>query len=370
VLFVTLVVRRRLDEVGATDAGSFVARASLRGQTPPLQRLALSGVVLVAALLLPLALDLSGLRRAQEMLALAIIFLSIVAVTGFSGHVTLGQAGFAGFGAFMAGRLHNGGLLFLGEVPMLAAMLLAAALCVPLGLAVGYPALRRKGLFLGLTTLALGLVLERFVFNNFQLTAGRLSIERPALPGVSLEGELAFYYFGVGLVLAAVALTRNLRSGRLGRILGAMRDSEAGAQAIGISLRNYKLFIFSASAFMAGLGGALLSQTARTFDPEQFITFNSLIWFAVVVVCGVTTIWGALLGAFVYTMLGALLGDAGISVLLIGLLALALGRLPGGLVGLLRGRGRSPSTTTEAVTERLEPSPLARHLLAEAEARP
>jgi hypothetical protein len=115
-----------------------------------------------------------------------------------------------------------------------------------------------------------------------------------------------------------------------------MRDSETAAISIGLDLRKYKLFIFSASAFLAGLGGSLITQRSGTFDGLSFLTLNSLFWFTVVVVAGVTSIYGALLGAFVFTLLGVLLGNEGLSFLIIGLAAILMGRLPGGLVGLLQ----------------------------------
>jgi ABC-type branched-subunit amino acid transport system permease subunit len=175
-----------------------------------------------------------------------------------------------------------------------------------------------------------------------------------------------------------ILLTVNLRSGRLGRILAAMRDSEEGAKSIGIPMRKYKLFIFSTSAFMAGIGGSLLSQSVGTFDPMTFLTFNSLLWFAVVVVAGLGSVYGALLGAFLFTMLGQFLGQSGLSILIIGLAALAMGRMPGGLVGLVSRWGSAtwvPKGLEQAYVTRgdpehvspngYRPSPLAQRILAE-----
>ena len=106
------------------------------------------------------------------MLALAVVFVSIVTVTGYSGHITLMSAAIAGMGSFFTGRLATGAFLGLPGVPVILAMILGALACVPVGLAAAYPALRRRGLFLGLTTLAFGLVIERYVFNSFYLNPG------------------------------------------------------------------------------------------------------------------------------------------------------------------------------------------------------
>src|SRR5205807_1615896 len=129
----------------------------------------------------------------------------------------------------------------------------------------------------------------------------------------------------------------NLRSGRLGRILGAMRDSETAAKAIGIDLRRYKLFIFAASSFIAGLGGALLSMADRAWDPSSFNPVFSLFWFVAITVAGISSLGGAVLAAVIFVMLPlAIHQDIQASVFFLGIAALFLGRLPGGLIGVCR----------------------------------
>lgn len=335
VLFGALLLNRQLDVVGEDGAGSLVARSTVAAR-----RRAPSGrdrnlVLGTAAVLLalPLALDPGSYPRAHEMVALTIVLLSIVAVTGLSGHITLGQAGFAGLGAFLTGRIAAGTFLGLPALPILVAMLLAALVCVPVGFLAGYPALRRRGLFLGLTTLAVSLVLSRYVFQNFFFNAPSvLRVARPAW----LTGDAAFYYYELVVLGLTVLLVRNLRAGRLGRILGAMRDSETAARSIGLDLRRYKLFIFSVSAAIAGLGGSLLTQAAGAFSAETYVPFFSLLWFAVVVVAGVTSAYGALLGAALVTMLNVVVDRPGVGFFVIGLAAVMLGQLPGGLVGIAR----------------------------------
>lgn len=337
VLLAALLLYRELDVIGGGGgASSFVARVSQAGISAGTRASTAVTVLLlaVAATALPFAIsgDLALMRNAHQMLALAVIFLSIVIVTGFSGHITLAQAGFAGLGALTAARLDGLG------VPVILAMVVGGLVCIPIGLIAGYPALRRRGLFLGLTTLALGLVLERGVLQNtyFVADAQAGGFDAPVLLGLDLGGDVPFYFYELGVLVLMVLLARNLRRGRLGRILGAMRDSEVAARSVALNLRTYKLFIFSVSAFMAGIGGALYSQASGAFSSQEFITLNSLLWFAVVVVAGVASIYGALLGAFLFTLLGALLGEQGLSTLIVGVAAVSLGRLPGGLVGAIR----------------------------------
>lgn len=334
VLFGALVAFRRLDEVGDTGAtgqglvlGGF-GRRSVSGAGSA------AGVILtVMALAAPFLLGSADLRLAQVLLALIVIFVSIVCITGYSGHLTLGQASIAGLGAFFSARAANS-----LDLPVLLAMLVGAFAALCAGVLAGYPALRRKGLFLGLTTLGLALIIDRFVFNAklFQGGPGGLLVERPSLFGLDLSGDRAFYFFELVVVGLVLVLAHNLRSGRLGRVLAAMRDSETAAQAVGIGLRRAKLFVFCVSSAMAGIGGALLTQANQNWDTTTFNPIFGLFWFTAVVVCGVSSVRGAIVAAVLYVVVPRLLDlDIQSAIGFFGLGAVLLGRLPGGLVAQL-----------------------------------
>lgn len=356
VLFLALVAFRRLDEIGDTAAAvSTLVGGALgrRGASP-------SGVVIgiaaaVAALLAPAFLGGADLRLAHTMLALTVIFVSIVCITGFSGHLTLGQASIAGFGAFFSARAVNA-----LDLPVLLAMVVGATAAMGAGLVAGYPALRRKGLFLGLTTLGLALIIDRFVFNAqlFQGGPGGLTVTRPSLFGVDLSGDTAFYFYELTVVALVILLARNLRSGRLGRVLAAMRDSETAAQSVGIGLRRAKLFVFGVSSAMAGIGGALLTQANQNWDVTTFNPVLGLFWFTAVVVCGVSSIGGGVLAAVLYVLIPRQLGlDIQSAIGIFGFGAVLLGRLPGGILaqgGRVARRLRA-KVTEEYVAARLPP---------------
>jgi len=368
ILFAALVLFRRLDEVGETGAtgqglvGSFGRRGvSGSGLIAPV-------LLTVVALWVPFFLGSADLRLAQVVLALMVIFVSIVCITGYSGHLTLGQASIAGLGAFFSARATNG--LEIGpltvELPVLLAMLFGAGVALLAGLAAGYPAMRRKGLFLGLTTLGLALIIDRFVFNAQLFTGGPggLEVHRPDIFGIDVSGDRAFYYFEVVVVLLMLVLAYNLRSGRLGRVLAAMRDSETAAQSVGIGLRRAKLFVFAVSSAMAGIGGALLTQADENWDTTTFNPVFGLFWFVVVVVCGIGDVRGAILAAVLYVLIPRQL-DIPISsaIGLFGIAAVFLGRMPGGLVAQL-GRLKPALQSAVATQYRLarqpapEPPPL------------
>jgi len=214
-------------------------------------------------------------------------------------------------------------------------MLIGATVAVFVGLIAGYPALKRKGLFLGLTTLTIGVLAYSLVFVSdiFAKGSSGLTVTRPSIFGLSLNGDKAFYWFELVCVALAMLLANNLRKGRLGRILAAMRDSETAARSVGIDLRAYKLFVFGASAFIAGIGGALLSQQAHAFAPtSQFEPISSsLLWFIAVIVAGVGSLGGAIVGAAGLVLL-AFFGLADVAPAFIALGALFIGWLPGGSI--------------------------------------
>jgi branched-chain amino acid transport system permease protein len=351
VLFVALVASRKLDEIGeSAPTGQGIVASSLgrRGGRSRATTIVV-GAVCAVAIALPGLLGDINLRYAQQMVALLVIFVSIVCITGFSGHITLGQASIAGLGAFFTARAVNG-----LHLPVIIAMLVGATASLVAGLIAGYPALRRKGLFLGLTTLSLGLLIDSLVFKSTMFAGGPsgLVVKRPSLFGFELDTTIRFYYFELAVAAIALLLANNLRAGRLGRILGAMRDSETASKAIGIDLRRYKLFIFAASSFIAGLGGALLSMSQGAWDVNSFNPVFSLFWFVAVTVAGISTLGGAALAAVIFVMLPlAINQDIQSAVFFLGVGALFLGRLPGGLIGVLT---KLPGRLTAAAQREFE----------------
>lgn len=334
-LLVFLLIYRTLNERESEGVGRSLVSARIgkrRSARSTKTRLGVVGIGAVIAALVPLGVTGVNLGHASAVLATAIIFLSITAVTGFTGNITLGQAGFAGLGALISSRIATGYLGFLPHWPVIPGMILSAAIVSVLGGIVGYSALRRKGLFLGLTTLAVGLVVYRFMFEN-PYFASQVIEKRPRLFGVSLDSERAFYWFSLVCLAVALIAVDRMRRGHFGRVLAAMRDSETGAKSIGLDLRRYKLIIFSASAGISAFGGALLAQQERGFVPLQFDPFHSFFWFTAVLVAGSSYMSGSIIGAAIFILLDVAFGD-GASTLMIGVLALFVSRLPGGIVGL------------------------------------
>ncbi|MCU1390384.1 MAG: ABC-type transporter, integral rane subunit [Ilumatobacteraceae bacterium] len=319
-LLVAVLVISRLRE--PLDAGG-VARLTTRGELPPIRAWwALPTIALGA----PLLFGASDKHLALAVPAIAIVLVSIVVVSGYSGQISLGQAGFAGLGALVAARLADGTLPFVPKVPDVLALVITPIVVAPFGALSGWPAIRRRGLFLALTTFALSVAMSRFVFEQAAVTRG-LEVHPPS----TFASDDNFYILEVLCLGVALVLVRRLHHGGLGRTLTAMRDDELGAQSSGVDIRTMKIFVFGASSALAALGGALLAMGARSFDSNAFDPIQGLIWFAAVVVFGVDSATGAVIAAGVLVALDSEL-PAGSSTIAVGLCAMVLGRLPGGVL--------------------------------------
>ncbi|NUR04631.1 MAG: ATP-binding cassette domain-containing protein, partial [Streptomyces sp.] len=281
-----------------------------------------------------------------------------VVVTGRGGQISLGQAAYAGLGALFTALLAAGRFPVLPRLPELAALAVAVVLVAPLGLVTGWPAIGRQGLALALATFAVGVGVSRFVFAQPYATSG-LALDRPA----GFDGDRAYYVLELALLAVALLATRALRRGRTGRALAAMRDHESGASAAGVQVPSLKLLAFVSGAALAALGGGMLGMGLRSFDPSTYDPVRSLLWFAAVVVLGADSTLGALAAAALLVGLDAG-ARGGVAAALIGVLAVLVGRFPGGpyealrrVAGALRpGRGASLTPLGMRVRTKLRPA--------------
>ncbi|MER7174250.1 branched-chain amino acid ABC transporter permease/ATP-binding protein [Streptomyces mesophilus] len=349
-----------LPGIGGRDALPRTATARIR--TP-------AGVWVVAGVLflLPLGFAGSDLHTAIQVPALAVVLLSLVVVTGRGGQISLGQAAYAGLGALFTALLTAGRFPGLPQLPTLAALGVAVLLVAPLGLLTGWPAISRHGLALALATLAVGMGVSRFVFDQPYATSG-LGIGRPA----GFGGDRAYYVLELALLAGALLCVSLLRRGRTGRALAALRDHQAGASASGVPVPLMKVGAFVAGAALAALGGGMLGMGLRAFDPAAFDPVRGLLWFAAVVVLGADSLIGALGAAALLVGLDA--GTrGGVAAALIGVLAVLIGRFPGGpyeavraVAGRFHGTDRALrlSPRGEAVRARIAAQAVRREALA------
>lgn len=318
-----LIAALVLPRVGTRDA--LPRTATARVPTPPG-----AWIVAVVLFLLPLGFAGSDLHTSVQVPALGVVLLSLVVVTGRGGQISLGQAAYAGLGALFTALLAAGRFPGLPRLPELAALAVAVLLVAPLGLLTGWPAISRQGLALALATFAVGVGVSRFVFAQPYATSG-LSLDRPA----GFDGDRAYYVLELALLAAALLATHALRRGRTGRALAAMRDHESGASAAGVQVPSLKLLAFVSGAALAALGGGMLGMGLRAFDPGAYDPVRGLLWFAAVVVLGADSTLGALAAAALLVGLDAG-ARGGVAAALIGVLAVLVGRFPGGPYEALR----------------------------------
>ncbi|WP_432175483.1 ATP-binding cassette domain-containing protein [Streptomyces sp. Tue6028] len=312
-----------LPGVGTRDA--LPRTATARVATPPG-----AWIVAVVLFLLPLGFAGSDLHTSVQVPALGVVLLSLVVVTGRGGQISLGQAAYAGLGALFTALLAAGRFPGLPRLPELAALAVAVLLVAPLGVLTGWPAIRRHGLALALATFAVGVGVSRFVFAQPYATSG-LSLGRPA----GFGGDRAYYVLELGLLTAALLAANALRRGRTGRALAALRDHEPGASAAGVRVPALKLTAFVAGAALAALGGGMLGMGLRAFDATAYDPVRGLLWFAAVVVLGADSVLGALAAAALLVGLDAG-ARGGVAAALVGVLAVLVGRFPGGPYEALR----------------------------------
>ncbi|WP_084037330.1 branched-chain amino acid ABC transporter permease [Haloechinothrix halophila] len=268
----------------------------------------------------------------------AMVMLSLVLLTGYGGHVSLAQFTFAGVGALVYAKL--------GE-PTLSGLVVAALVAAAVGAIVAVPVLRLTGLYLALSTLAFGLLMDKMIFQaEFAFgTNNSLQAERLSILGTSFSSLGGYVLImTVFLVLMALVLLA-LRRGALGRLLIAMRDSPAACGTLGLDTRWFRVGLFALSAGMAGFAGGLFAGMRGTIGASDFQVLSSLPLLLLAVVFGVTSVTGAVLGGVGLTLLPVLQSSnpafAGLIFAVVGFGAVALGRDPNGLANRLFTLGRT-----------------------------
>jgi len=228
-------------------------------------------------------------------LGVAIVLLSIVVVTGYAGQLSLAQYTIAGFGAYVAGRL-----VAVFDIPFLLGLTAGVLATVPLGLVFGLPAVRTRGINLAIVTLGLGTTIELMLFRNRNYTGGvqGTQVGNPDLFGFdigSINHPERYGIFVLAMAILAVWVVSNVRRGRSGRRLIAVRTNERAAAALGIDVMMAKLFAFALASAIAALGGIVIAFRLSSISYQSFTNFTSIFFVGLALLGGV----GHLLGAFV-----------------------------------------------------------------------
>jgi branched-chain amino acid transport system permease protein len=307
VIFVAIIVlrRRRTSRVSLDDTSTWLAAGDVRPIASAIARLPIVrivrfaiGFVLVAfVLILPHVLSVDRSLKASALLIYATLGLSLVVLTGWAGQISLGQIGFFAFGAALGGKATQDWGLDLGL-----ALAVVAVAGAAIAVVVGLPALRKRGLELAVITLAFALAMTQYFLNSSffdWVPTGRID-RAPILGAFSTDSDIAIYY----VVLAVLAITLvglyGVRRSRTGRALIALRDNERGAQAYALDATRLRLVAFAMSGAIAAVAGCLLCQHQQAYDPNLFGPFENLNVFTMVIVGGVASPAGAVLGALYF----------------------------------------------------------------------
>jgi sulfate-transporting ATPase len=251
-----------------------------------------------------------------------VITLSLVVVTGYTGQISLAQLTFAGVSAYILSTFaHSWG------IPFPIAPLLSSLVAAAVGVLIGIPALRVRGLMLGVVTLTFAAGVEAIWFNNNSLDGGAsgLTIPNPTMFGIDMGigagKDFPRPAFGILclIVLSAVALgVSYLRTSRLGSAMLAVRADERAAAAAGINVVRIKLIGFAFAAFIAGIGGSLLAYQLGNVTFQDFDAFLGLVLFSTAVVAGITSVSGGILagiitaGGLLVSVISSNLGQGGV----------------------------------------------------------
>jgi branched-chain amino acid transport system permease protein len=298
------------------------ARATLAG----------SGALVVVAVVFALLLSGDNLNIMGSVLIIGLLALSMVPLSGYGGQVSLCQYTFLGLGCVTMAKV-AGGSSVLG-------VLAAVGVCAGVGALIALPALRLRGLYLALLTLAFAVLMDNLVFSGPGSTwamgsSGTLSVGRPDIFGLRFNSTRSFVIL-VAVVLAFCLVgVGALRRSRFGRRLVGMNDSPAACTTVGLDLTRTRLLVFTVSAGMAGLAGALYGGLEQTVSANQFAFELSLAFFLTVMLSGASTLTGPLV-AGVFLVVIPVLGShfswgSELVYILAGAGAVTIGRYPNGI---------------------------------------
>ncbi len=264
------------------------------------------GLLLAVLLALPLGLDEYVMSQLHFVLIYAIVGLGLMLLVGFTGQISLGHAAFLAVGAYTEALMQARGVPFFVSLPS------AALLSAALGLVVGLPALRLKGIYLAIATLAFNVIVEEVITRWESLTGGNSGqhLKPIVLFGVPLGGDAAFYYLCLALTVLSLLALLNLLRSPTGRAFVAIRDSEISASCMGVNLAKYKTLSFAISAALTGIGGALYAHKVTFISPEQFTLLQSIELVTIVILGGIGSLHGAVLGAAFLIVLPQLIAVA------------------------------------------------------------
>jgi branched-chain amino acid transport system permease protein len=272
-------------------------------------------------------------------------------ITGCTGRLNLGHAGFYGLGAYGSTLL----VMKMG-FPVWIAMLFGGVISTLFGVLIGVPCLKLKGSYLAITTLAFGEITRLAFINLVELTNGPLGIR--GIPGppplllpkiglIQFESKIVYYYLIFFICLICLLIIYRIMNSQIGNTFIAIREDEIRAETVGIDTITIKIINFALGAFFAGIAGSFYAHYVRFISPDTFTLNETFTILTMVVIGGLGTFWGPVLGGVIFTFLPELLrAIADYRMIIYGLLmTVSIIFMPEGLIGIFR------SLRTKKLTE-------------------
>jgi branched-chain amino acid transport system permease protein len=258
-------------------------------------RRAAIGAAVILGLAAPLVVQNFTTFQLTMVMIYGLAILGLNLLTGYNGQFSLGHSAFYGIGAYTAAILMTKGVPYYGTLPC------AGVVCFVVGVALGLPALRLQGLYLALATFALAVALPQLLKSHVLegLTGGvqGIVIDKPdPPPGLPIDADQWLYYFTFAVLLAMFAGASSLARSRSGRAIMAIRDHPTAAAAMGIDAARYKTLTFGVSALYTGVAGALGAIVVQFVAPDSFSFLLSVSFLVGLIVGGIGSIPGSLLG--------------------------------------------------------------------------
>lgn len=267
-------------------------------------------VLLIFAVLLPQIVTSNYILHVANLaMMFALLTLSLNILSGCTGLMSVGHIAFYGIGAYTSALLTTQ-----LHVPIGIAILAAGAVSSLASMLLGLPTMRLKGMYFAVATLAFGEVVYQLIVNWATLTGGTKGVKgipSPEMFGISFKGYENYYYIVLAVLVISIILARNLIASRPGRAMLAIRENDIAAEAMGVNITLYKLMAFMVANFFAGVAGALYAHEVHFISPETFAGSESAAVLAMMVVGGIGSIPGAILGGMALTILPELLRSFG-----------------------------------------------------------
>jgi len=256
-------------------------------------------ILIIAIYLLPFLLKYStySYKYYLYILNMAGIYMILTVgldlLSGFTGLMSLGHAAFLAIGAYTSAILVDQ-----VGIPFELSLIITPIIVGLFGFLIGFPALRIEGMYLGLTTMGFGFIIKRLIIALREWTGGSagLQVSKASLFGITINNDWDNYFIIYSFVILAVITARKIIKSKLGRAFMAIRDSEQAAQASGINLAKYKMMSFFISGMFAGFAGVLFAHTNHFISTDHFDVLLSIFFIVMVLVGGVGSIYGAVLG--------------------------------------------------------------------------